>query len=64
MQITTKPMPPLPAGNPYLHDQFNMGQTIGKDLELMYANHRGEQCKYLILVNMATGERVKIEITQ
>lgn len=48
--------------NPYQHDEYHMGSRIGEHLELMYANHPSEPCKYLILVNRLTGGRVHIQI--
>lgn len=52
---------PIPAGeNPFLHDAYNMGRYIGKNLLLMQGNHDNEECKYIILVNQKTGERVRL----
>ena len=56
------PIPPL--GNPFHYDQYNMGQLRGKDLYLMYANHSTEECKFLILVNTKTGQRVQINVQE
>jgi len=64
MNVTVKPMPDIAAGNPYCSDAFHMRTTIGKNLELMYANFPGEVCKYLILVDITTGKRTRIEINQ
>lgn len=46
--------------NPYRVDTYHMGQNIGKNVTIMYANHSGEKCDYVILINNETGERVKI----
>lgn len=54
-----KPFPP--NENPFNHDLFNMGTKMGKDLMIMHANHDTEDCKYIVLINTKTGERVKIE---
>jgi hypothetical protein len=48
--------------NPFLHDGVNMGQHIGAGLLLMYGNFSTEKCRYLILVDETTGERVRIII--
>ena len=57
-----KELEPQPPGeNPFLHDLFNMGQLIGKDLYLMFRNHASDNCEYLILVDIKTGERTLIE---
>ena len=53
-----KPLDPIPKGeSPFLHDQYNMGQQVGKDLWLMHGNHPVDECSYLILVNTKTGSR-------
>ena len=57
-----KPFPP--NSNPFRHDAWNMGQAMGKDLHIMFANHASEDCKYLILVQESTGKRVRINIPQ
>jgi hypothetical protein len=62
IKIKTTPMPSIEAGNPYLGDAFNMGQPMGKNLELMFGNHADQPCPYLILVNKATGERMRLTI--
>ena len=48
--------------NPFNHDSYNMGQTMGTNLMLMFANHTTEECQSLILVNRQTGERVMIHM--
>jgi hypothetical protein len=54
----------LGPGNPFLHDLYNMGHLIGKDLWLMYKNHPTEKCPYIIIVNSATGERDMLVIEE
>jgi hypothetical protein len=54
----------LGPGNPFLHDLYNMGHLIGKDLWLMYKNHPTEECPYIIIVNSATGERNMVMIEE
>ena len=48
-----------PDSNPFNHDLYHMGTEIGKNVIVMYANHPGEQCDYLIVVNRETGERMQ-----
>ena len=63
MRLT--PIKPFPPGaNPYRHDVYNMGETIGKDLEMMYGNQPDEPCHYLIFVNTKTGERFRLDIDE
>lgn len=50
--------------NPFNHDSYLMGTTIGKNLTVMYENHPDNSCKYLVLVNTKTGERIKILIEE
>ena len=49
-----------PGENPFCHDHFNMGQTMGKNVTVMFGNHSSEEMGYLIVVNTRTGERIKI----
>lgn len=53
-----------PSSNPFLSDVYNMGETRGLDLVLMYANHGSEDCKYLILFQPSTGKRVQINLPE
>jgi hypothetical protein len=63
MQPKLTALPPFPANsNPFHHDMSNMGTRMGKDLMLMHRNHDTEECKYLILVNTATGERWRLDL--
>ena len=62
MEITIRKMDSIAPGNPFLSDDCNMGQPIGKDLMLMYGNHSTQDCHYLILVDTKTGDRVRINI--
>ena len=47
--------------NPFHWDAYHMGMQFGKNVMIMMANHAGEPAQYMILVNMRTGERVKID---
>jgi hypothetical protein len=59
--IKVKKAEPFPANeNPFLHDSYNMGTTIGTNVTVMFDNHASERCNYLIVVNTETGERVRI----
>ena len=57
-----KPFPPL--SNPFEHDKFHMGTMIGTNVALLRKNHDKETCDYLYLVNVETGERIKVSFTQ
>lgn len=48
--------------NPFLQDMGNMGTYIGKNLGVMFGNFQQEDCSYIILVDLVTGERIKVEI--
>lgn len=50
-----------PNSNPLMIDLYHMGQTVGKDLAMLHANHPSEPCNYLIFVNTKTGKRVKVK---
>lgn len=46
--------------NPFLQDAYHMGTYLGKNVCVMSENHTSEECKYLIVVDMRTGKRLKI----
>ena len=46
--------------NPFTQDMYHMGTNIGSNVVVMMKNHVEEECKYLIVVDCKTGERVKI----
>ena len=58
--IETEKMKDIPAGNPFLYDQYHMGQYMGKNVCVMYGNHDNENQPYIIVCNMDTGERIKL----
>jgi hypothetical protein len=65
MKIIQRDLEPIPPGsNPFVFDLHNMGEQIGNGLMLMFGNHPGEPCKYLILVDIKSGERVRLQIEQ
>jgi hypothetical protein len=54
-------MDPIPPGsNPFNHDFFNMGTPIGTNVMIMYGATEKEEAKYIIVVNLKTGERLRI----
>lgn len=63
-RVTVVDLPSIPAGNPYLGDSFHMGQAVGKNLEMMFANHDSQPCGYVIFVNKLTGERVRVDLSK
>ena len=46
--------------NPYAHDAYHMGQSIGSNAHIMLPNHNSEYCPYVIVINTVTGERIKV----
>ena len=59
--IKVKKADPFPPNtNPFLCDAFHMGTPIGSNVMVMMGNHSGERCPYLIVINVETGERVRI----
>jgi hypothetical protein len=48
--------------NPFEHDVFSMGTHIGSNITILHMNHNNEECKELVLVNLKTGERIKVKI--
>ncbi len=54
---------PIPANsNPFHYDLYHMGTTLGTNVIVMYPNHPSEEMKYLIIVNVVTGERMRVSI--
>lgn len=63
--MKTLPFDPIPAGeNPFRHDLSNMGIQIGKNVIIMLPNHSVEPCKWFIVVNTDTGERMKVLVEE
>lgn len=61
--MTTKELPPIPPkSNPFNHDQYHMGIYVGDNCMIMVPNHQSEECEYVIVVNITTGERLKVDI--
>lgn len=58
-----KEMNPIPAGeNPFQHDFYNMGTRVGNNVVVMYDQHTDRHADYIIVVDMTTGERIRIEL--
>ena len=56
------PREPFPPGvNPFNHDSYHMGITIGTNVTIMMANHADKHCHYMIVINAETGERIRVE---
>ena len=50
--------------NPFWHDAYRMGERVGHNVMLMIENFPEDRCKYVILVNMETGERIKVSFDE
>lgn len=48
--------------NPYTYDFYNMGISVGNNIEIMYDKHSDQRARYVIIVNKETGERIKIGV--
>lgn len=58
-----EPLASIPAGsNPFLHDLYNMGTRVAKNLMVMHSTHDSQDATYIILVNTTTGERFRVTI--
>lgn len=49
-----------PNENPFHHDLMRMGVRIGKNVMAMMHNHDNAVCEDVIIVNMETGERIRV----
>ena len=63
MKITKLPSFP-PNSNPFYNDAYHVGTTIGTNLMAMMENHPDKRCKYVILVNTETGERIRVDVEE
>jgi hypothetical protein len=50
-----------PNANPFEHDAYNMGTSIGSNFCVMFDKHPSARADYLIVINKETGERLRIE---
>jgi len=64
MDPVLKQIDSFPPGCPYDYDGFNMGQSIGKDLIMMFGNHADAECRYVIFCDTKTGKRFKVTFQQ
>ncbi len=62
--IVERMTPMLVGVSPYQQDAYHMGQKLWSNVLAMMTNHPEEQMDYVILVNLATGERVKVRFDQ
>ncbi|MCI4435803.1 MAG: hypothetical protein JHC33_03210 [Ignisphaera sp.] len=63
-EVEAEPALPLTteSNNPFHYDMWNMGTPMGKNLMIMHSHHASEVCESIILVNLETGERVRIHM--
>lgn len=62
-KMTVSHIPSFPINeNPFNYDLYNMGTPVGNNLMVMYDKHPSEKVDYVIIVNILTGERIKINI--
>lgn len=52
--------PITPNINPFTEDQYHMGTKIGASTLVMHANYDHARCDYLIIIDIPTGNRVKV----
>jgi hypothetical protein len=50
-----------PNENPFNHDTYHMGVRIGSNVMAMMSKFTDEEQSYIILVNIKTGERIRID---
>ena len=53
-----------PNSNPFNHDLYHMGKTIGTNVTIMMENHDNKECKYLIIVDRTTGQRLRVDFLE
>ena len=46
--------------NPFLIDQFRIGNTIGRNCTIMHETVGNMDCEYIIVIDTKTGNRVRI----
>lgn len=52
-----------PKENPFWHDAFHMGHYLGKNVCAMFKEFEHEHQNYIILIDMTTGKRIRVEFT-
>ena len=61
--MKTETLSPFPPNtDPFVHDLENMGTVIGVNCMVMFKNHKNETCRFVIIVNTETGERIKVTL--
>lgn len=61
--INIEHLDPIPANdNPFKHDLYNMGTSLGTNCIVMHSNFSRDECPYLIVINKETGERVRLTL--
>jgi hypothetical protein len=58
--IITEKLDRFPAGNPFDHDLYHMGTSVGNNILVMMSVHSTQRAKYLIICNKETGERLMV----
>lgn len=51
---------PHAEANIFEQDAYHMGTRMGKNVMILHPNHDSEICKYLIIVDITTGESKKV----
>ena len=51
-----------PNCNPYEHDPTSIGTQVGVNVTILCNTHWDQKCNEFVIVNIETGERLKIEI--
>lgn len=60
--IQIEQMSLFPANaNPFSHDVFHMGTKVGANIVIMHPNFSDGRMDYMIIVNVETGERIKVK---
>lgn len=59
--LDTTPMESIAPGDPFHSDSYRMGQYVGTNVCIMFERH--EEQPYIVVVNTATGERVRCQFT-
>jgi hypothetical protein len=56
--------PQPPKENPFWHEHYLMGTQIGSNVMVMMPCHNTEDCAYIVVVNIETGERTKLSFRE
>jgi len=59
--MQTEEMTPFPPNvNPFCHDAYHMGTSLGSNVMVMHENHTNKPAQYLIIIHKPTGQRLRI----